>query len=238
MEIKAIKTDVFQENGDLIAFILRYVKKISEQSVLIVTSKIVALAEGRIDGDTSFKNKKYLVEKESSFATKTKYTWLTIKDNTIMAAAGIDESNADGKFILLPKNSFASAKKVRSTLCRHFHLRNLGIIISDSGLLPLRKGVIGMARGYAGFQGLKSYKGRKDIFGKKFVYSSIDLADSLATAAIVCMGEGNECTPLALITEAPVFFAKKINKKELHINPKEDIFYPLLKNIHAKRKQK
>ena len=66
---------------------------------MVVTSKIVALSEGRT---TTYKNEKEraeLIKKESSFALKTKYTWLTIKDGMVMASAGIDESNADGKVI-------------------------------------------------------------------------------------------------------------------------------------------
>ena len=47
MEIKAIKTRIFNENEDLLQFILKYVKKLPEKSVLVVTSKIVALSEGR-----------------------------------------------------------------------------------------------------------------------------------------------------------------------------------------------
>ncbi len=161
--------------------------------------------------------------------------WLSVKDNAIMADAGIDESNANGKLILLPKDSFKSAERIRSILCKHYKIKNLGIIISDSGLLPLRSGVIGMARGYAGFQGVKNYENKRDIFGRKFVYSKTNIADSLATAATVCMGEGREQQPLALIADAPVLFTNKVNKKELVINPSEDIFYPLLKCVKIKK---
>ena len=103
--------------------------------------------------------------------------------------------------------------------------------------MPLRSVVIGIAQGYAVFKGVKSYKGKKDIFGRKFIYSSTNIADSLATGATLCMGEGKEQQPLALITNAPVVFANKINKKELEINPKEDIFYPLLKSLLNDKKR-
>jgi len=230
MQIKAIKTGIFKEREELIPFIFKYIKKIPENSVLVITSKIVALSEGRVVSSKS--NKVKLIKRESKFALKTKYTWLTIKDGTIMADAGIDESNANQKLILLPKNSFLSAEKIHKTLSKNFKIKNLGIIISDSGLIPMRAGVIGMARGYAGIKGVKSYIGQKDIFGRKFVYSKVDVADSLATVATLSMGEGNEQQPLALITDAPVMFTKKINKKELLMNPKKDIYAPLFNKLN------
>src|SRR3989338_7118235 len=204
MQITPIKTRIFKENEDLFSFVFKYIKKIEENSVLVIASKIVALGEGRT---VEYKNKKQkikLIKKESNLAIKTKLVWLTIKDGIVMANAGIDESNGRGKLILLPPNSFNSAKKIRALLCAKYKIKNLGIIISDSSLLPLRSGVIGVALGYAGFKGVKSYKGRKDIFGRKFVYQKTNVADSLATTATVCMGEGNEQQPLALITNAPV----------------------------------
>ena len=237
MKITPIKTRVFEENEDLISFVLKHVKKIKEDSILVITSKIVALSKGRTIYDVSISTKEKFIKRESDFAIKTKYVFLTIKDGLIMSDAGIDESNAKGKLILLPKDSFRTAEQIRTKLCKYFKIKNLGIIISDSGLLPLRSGVVGITQGYAGFIGIKNYKGKKDIFGRKFIYSSTNIADSLATGATLCMGEGNEQQPLALITDAPVVFTNKINKNELKINPKEDIFYPLLKNLlNAKKK--
>ena len=103
--------------------------------------------------------------------------------------------------------------------------------------MPLRNGVIGIAQGYAGLEGVKSYKEEKDIFGRKFIYSNTNVADSLATGATLCMGEGNEQQPLALITDAPVVFTNKINKKEMRVKLSEDIFYPLLKNLLDDKKR-
>src|SRR3989344_4254376 len=123
MQIKAIKTRVFKENEDLIKFILKYVKKLPENSVLVITSKIVALSEGRTVPLKNKKQKIALIKKESNFAVKTKYTWLTIKDNMVMAAAGIDESNANGKLILLPKDSFKTAAILRKQLQKKYKIK-------------------------------------------------------------------------------------------------------------------
>jgi coenzyme F420-0:L-glutamate ligase len=231
MKITPIKTRVFRENEDLTAFILKYVKSLEENSVLVVTSKIVALSEGRTVIYESELQKTNLIKKESDFALKTKYTWLTIKDGMILASAGIDESNANGKLILLPKDSFKSTEVLRKKLKNKFKIKNLGVLITDSRLMPLRAGVVGVALGYSGFKGIKNYIGKKDIFGRKLEMSKTDIADSLATAAVLCMGEGKEQQPLALITNPPIAFTEKTNKKELLINLREDIYKPMFDKL-------
>src|SRR3989338_1880873 len=238
MNIKAIKTRIFRENEDLLSFILKNIKKIPkknlESSVLVVTSKIVALSEGRAVEYKSEKQKIALIKKESEFTLKTKLAWLTIKDGMVMATAGIDESNANGQLILLPKDSFKSADIIRKKLKKIFKVKKLGVLITDSRVFPLRAGIVGVALGYAGFKGIKNYIGTKDIFGRVFKMSRTDVADSLTTTAILCMGEGKERQPLALITNAPVDFTEKINRKELIINPKEDLYLPLFRSILKK----
>jgi coenzyme F420-0:L-glutamate ligase len=235
MQIKPIKTKIFNEDEDLLGFILRYVRKIPEKSILVITSKIVALSEGRvvlIDSKISHdKIWEKIIRAESDFMLRTKYTWLTIKDGMVMASAGIDESNANGKFILLPINSFKSAKLIRKELCKKFKIKNLGVLITDSRLFPLRAGIVGVALGYAGFKGIRNYIGKKDIFGRILKMSRTDVADSLATGAVLCMGEGREQQPLALIIDAPVEFVGKVNKKELLIDPREDLYQPLFEKI-------
>ena len=234
MQIKAIKTRIFKENEDLIKFILKYFLKIKEKDIIVVTSKIVSLSEGRTVLYKNEKQKIELLKKESTFALKTKYTWLTVKDGTVMAAAGIDQSNANDKLILLPKDSFETAEFIRHELKRKFKIKKLGVLITDSRIFPLRSGVTGVALGYAGFKGIRNYIGKPDIFGRLLEMSRTDVADSLATVAVLCMGEGREQQPLALIKNAPVEFTEKDNKKELHIDPKDDLYLPFLGSIIGK----
>ena len=240
MHIKPIKTRIFRESENLLSFIYHYVPTIPEKSILVVTSKIVALAEGRVVPYLYMNYKSFgtLVKEESDWAIRTKYTWLTLKDNTVMASAGIDRSNADGKMILLPKDSFISARAVLAKIRTHYTRKEVGVLITDSRLLPLRAGVVGVATGYAGFGGVRDYRGHKDIFGRMLHFSRTDIADSLATAAVLTMGEGNERRPLALITDAPVVYLKhNPSKKELHIDPREDVYQPFfthIKNIRPK----
>ena len=238
MQIKPIKTEIFKENEEIIPFILKYVKKIEENSILVISSKIVALSEGRVILNLNIKAKERLIKKESELAIKTKLVWFTIKDGMVMASAGIDESNVNGICILLPKNSFDSAELILKKLKKIFKVKKLGIIISDSGILPLRAGVIGVALGYAGFQGVRDYRGTNDIFGRNLKFSRTDVADSLATGATLCMGEGAERQPLAVITDAPVIFKQKTDRKELIISKREDIYAPFFENLKVKKYKK
>lgn len=238
MQVKAIKTRIFHEGEDLIAFILAHVPKLKDGSILAVTSKIVALAEGAVVQASTKKAKDALIRAESEWQLQAKHGKITLKDGLLMWNAGIDESNAKGNLILLPKDSFASAKKLRSSLLQNYKIRKLGIIITDSRVMPLRAGVVGVALGYAGFKGLRDYRGTKDMFGRKLKFTQTDIADSLATAAILTMGEGKEQRPLCVITDAPVEFTEKVHRQELIIAPKDDMYRPLFKNIHVQGRKR
>lgn len=235
MIVKPVKTRIFHEGNGLFTFVTSYFKKLPEKSVVVVTSKIVALAENRTAVARNAKEREKLIRQESEFAMPTKYVWLTVKDGMVMASAGIDESNANGKLILLPKDSFNTAVHLRNQLRKKYHVRHLGILITDSRTIPLRAGVTGVALGYAGFRGIKDYRRKPDIFGRKFKFSRTDIADSLATAAVLVMGEGNERQPLAIIEGAPVEFCDRVNRAELHIDIKEDMYRPLFSKFKLKR---
>ena len=234
MNITPITTKVFAENEDLFAFVLRHIKRIPERSVIVITSKIVALSEGRTAKLGTEKEKEALIRSESEFALETEYVWLTIKDGMLVANAGVDESNADGKIVLLPKDSYKAASVMRTKLMKHYGVKELGVLITDSRLLPLRAGVVGVALGYAGFKGIRDYRGTPDIFGRKLTMTRTDVADALATAAVLPMGEGKECRPLALITGAEIEFTERVNRKELLIPIEEDVYGPMFRKVGKK----
>jgi coenzyme F420-0:L-glutamate ligase len=226
MHIRPLKTRLFKEGEELVPFLRSSIKSLKEGSVLVISSKIVSLSEGRTANP---KDRERLIQKESQKARKTKLVWLTVSGGIVMANAGIDESNGNGKIILLPKDSYKSAVRLRAALKKAYKIKKLGVIISDSVVMPLRRGVVGVALGYAGFKGVKDYKGKKDLFGRKFKFASSNIADSLTTAAMVTMGEGNERQPFAVIENAPVVFSDKPPKKEISINPKADMYGVLFK---------
>jgi len=231
VKIQAIKTRVFKVNENLLKFLEFYFKKLKEGDVLVITSKIVSLSENRFLSQTSLKIKEKLIRQESDFVLKTKLAFLTIKNGVAMANAGVDESNANGGIILLPDDSFKTAVKIRSHFQKKYKLKKLGVIVTDSRTMPLRSGIVGIALGYAGFKGLKDYRQTKDIFNRPFHFSRVDVADSLATAAVFCMGEGNEQKPLAIIRGASLEYVNKIMKNDLNINIKKDMYAPLFRKI-------
>ena len=240
MNIQPIRTRVFTESEDLVQFIVQHVPVLKNGSVLAVTSKIVAFAEGSVVRATSSRAKEAIIRAESEWQRQAKHGKLTLKDGLLMWNAGVDESNAKGNIVLLPKDSFKVAEQLRRKLTKLYKVKLMGVVITDSRVMPLRAGVVGIALGYAGFKGLRDYRGKKDIFGRKLKFTQTDIADSLATAAVLVMGEGKEQCPLCVIEDAPVEFSAKVNRKELVVAPKDDMYRPLFAKIPktAARKKK
>ncbi len=227
MKVTPVRTRVFKEHEELVQFIIDHIPNLENRSVLAVTSKIVALSEGRTAVVSTDEEKEKLIRSESERAVPTKYVMLTVKDGMAMANAGIDDSNGNGKLVLLPKDSFAAASKIRSSLLQNYRIRELGVIITDSRVAPLRAGVVGVALGYAGFSGIHDYRGTPDIFGRTMNITQTNVADSLATAATVVMGEGREQQPLVVIEGAPAEFLDTVNPEELRIDIEDDMYGPL-----------
>lgn len=227
MKIRSIRTRLFAEGEDIVQFILGHVPSLSEDSVLVVTSKIVALSESRTATPQNPFEMEDLVRAESEFAIPTEHVWLTVKDGMFVASAGIDESNANGKCILLPKDSFRAARRIQLALKKACGLTHLGVLITDSRVVPLRAGTTGVALGYAGFCGLKDYRGMADLFGRVFRFSTANIADALAAAAVLEMGEGDERRPLAIIDDAPIEWRDRADRKELRIDIQDDMYRPL-----------
>lgn len=231
MTIQPLQTALFREGEDLNEFIKQHIPHLAEGDIVAVASKIAALAERRVVEASNAQELENLIRAESERAVPTKHVWLTMKDGIIMPSAGIDASNADGKLILLPKDCFQTAHQIRVALCAAFGLKNLGVIITDSQTIPLRAGVIGLALGYAGFCGVRDYRGKQDLYGRAFTYSCVDVADSLATAATFVMGEGDERQPLAIIRDAPVTFCEHVDRAEMRMDSDADMYEPLLKHF-------
>ena len=242
MIVNAIKTRIFKEKESISEFILEYIKRnigrLKEGDVFVVTSKIVALSEGRTVDYISREHKIEIVQKESQKSVVTPWCILACKDGEWCASAGVDESNAQDRLILLPKNSFAAARKIRAVLQKRFKIKKLGVILTDSRSLPLKSGVIGVAVGYAGIEPRRSYIGKTDIFGRELKFTRSNVIDSLAASAVLMMGEASEQRPLALIRDAGVEFTnKKYKMSDMIIAPQDDM-YSYAYKAHQKRYNK
>ncbi len=244
MHIKAIKTHAITTQGtDILAVLDAYLPALADRTIIVVTSKIVSLCESRVASKQST-SKAALIKREANQyipGTENQYGFsLTITHNTLIASAGIDESNAAGDYVLWPRDPQASANAIRAYLAKR--CANVGVIIADSKTTPLRRGVTGMALSHSGFASLNDYVGKPDIFGRKFTVAKANVADGLAAAAVVVMGEGSEQTPLATITDVPFVTFTNTNPREeelneLTITPDEDLYAALLAHAPWRRGQ-
>lgn len=244
MKVTSIKTEkIIPGKTDIFSILDKHVKSFSEKSILAVTSKIVSICEGRvistdeIDRDTVIQQEaEYYLPREMSKYNST----LTIKRNLLVPAAGVDESNGDGYFILWPKDPQKTANEIRSYLKNRFVLQHVGVIITDSKTTPLRWGTTGVSLSQSGFAALKNYIGEPDIFGKNLKMTKANITDALAIAAVLTMGEGNEQTPLAVLEDLPFveFQNRNPSKKELQdfaISMEDDLYSTLLTSVQWKK---
>ena len=238
MIVKAYKTSKIKPGDNFFKILDKYLPKLNERDIVAISSKVVATCEGRVV-------KEGTVDKDKLIASEAQYyiprytnpynVTLTVTRNILAAAAGIDESNGNGYYILWPKDLQASANKIREYLCKKFKRKYIGVILTDSKTTPMRWGVTGIALGYSGFRGLESFIGKPDIYGRKLEYTTVSVMDNLASAAILEMGESNEQKPLAVIGDLPMvkFVNHNPTKKELDewkITIEEDLYGEFLKN--------
>ncbi len=242
MIVKTIKTRVFEPpKDDLPSFIKEALRrvKLKEKSIIVITSKVVSIGEGRCIRIDSVRDKDELIRKEADYylpreASPRGHVMLTMKNNILIPTAGIDESNGKGFYILWPKNPYQSAEKIYNLIKEEFKLKEFGVIISDSHCVPLRWGVTGIAMAYHGFLPLKDYRQTKDIFGRVLEITQVNIVDGLSSAAVLIMGEGAEQTPIAIIEDVDFIEFKEFDPQKenpLLIDKDEDIYAPLIKSV-------
>jgi coenzyme F420-0:L-glutamate ligase/coenzyme F420-1:gamma-L-glutamate ligase len=188
------------------------------QDVLVVAQKVVSKAEGRYvsletvtvsprAADLAVLTRKdarvvELVLRESVEVLRAKADVLIVRHRLgyVMANAGIDRSNVGSKdrVLLLPVDPDGSAEALRASLLERHGLR-VGVIISDSFGRPWRKGVTNVALGAAGVPALLDRRGEPDRNGRRLEVTEVALADQLASAAGLLMGEGAESQPAVWI---------------------------------------
>ncbi len=237
MIVTPYKTKAIIAGDSLEEILTSSLPTLEERAIVVITSKIVSICEGnlvKIDGTV---DKAELIRKESEYYIEDeKLTqWgltLTIKRNLLIANAGVDESNGNGNFVLWPKNVQRTTNSIWHRLRKKHKLKDLGVIITDSRLTPLRWGTLGVGLSWCGFTALNDYIGKQDIFGRTCKLTKSSIIDGIAVAAVLTMGEGNEQTPLALVTQVPFvrFMDRPPSMKELkdmQISKEEDIYSPL-----------
>lgn len=147
------------------------------------------------------------------------------KQGVICANSGIDRSNVpgDSNVALLPENADRSAQMIRQKI-RELTQKDVAVVVSDTHGRPLRLGEINIALGIAGFEPLRDRRGEKDLFGYTIKVKRTAIADELASAAELVIGQTNEGIPVAIIRGYPYPKSEKANATKL-IRPREkDLF--------------
>ncbi|MFX1486160.1 MAG: coenzyme F420-0:L-glutamate ligase [Promethearchaeota archaeon] len=142
----------------------------------------------------------------------------------VCANSGVDLSNVPGDDVasLLPTDPDKSAEDIRRGI-REILGINVAVIVSDTHGRPLRQGAIGVAIGTAGIRPLLDYKDRKDLFNYTLETTKIAIADELASAAELLMGESDEGIPVVVI-RGYSYQAGKGSARELIRPVEEDLF--------------
>lgn len=143
----------------------------------------------------------------------------------VCANAGVDKSNVPGEktVALLPKNPDLSAQRMRKKI-RELTGKDAAVIISDTHGRPLREGEINIAIGVAGITPIRDRRGEKDLFGYVLTVKRTAVADELASAAELVIGQADEGVPAALIRGYQYQKSEKAKATEL-IRPREkDLF--------------
>lgn len=263
MKITAVKTAVLHPPKDDLLHVIaqaipvnsRSPRIIREKSIVVVTSKVVSIWQGRCVPTLRYperEGKDALVRREADFylpreATPGAWCMHTIKNNIFIPSAGVDESNADNYYILWPRDVTGVAQRLSAWLRRHYGVRELGVIITDSHTIPLRRGVLGISLAHYGFAPLRDYRGTVDLFGRPLKMTQKNIPDALAAAAVVLMGEGDEQTPLAVVNDvswvefgagrsSPRSGRKPVKPySSFEIRTREDLYYPLLSAMKWKK---
>jgi len=220
---------------------------LQDDDILVFAQKIISKAEGRAVNlatvtpspralELAKQTEKdarviELILQESNEVLRTRVGAIIVEHRLgfVCANAGIDHSNVAGLgdaveewVLLLPAEPDQSAEKMRDEILSKTGKR-VGILIIDSHGRAWRNGTVGIAIGIAGLPGLEDLRGKPDLFGYTLQVTQVGVADELAAAASLMMGQAAEGTPVVHVRGFP-YPMREGTLKEL-IRPKEqDLF--------------
>lgn len=195
--------------------------RVRNGDILVVTSKLVSYEQSRVAMLSEVKPSDVALGQARQYAITAElmelirreadviyggveHAVLTLKDTMLTVNAGIDNKNSPlGYVTLWPENLRSWISQFRLKLVQFYSLK-VGALVIDSSCMPLRVGTVGVALAASGFNWVSDYRGTVDLYDRQIMITQHALANSLATAAHLVMGEGAERTPIALIRGAPV----------------------------------
>lgn len=243
MRVQALSTPTIHTGDTFWSILSDALPALPEKSVLVVTSKVLSLCEGNVRSLAEWE-KHALVAEEAEWYTdphSSKYDlMLTIKHNQLCVNAGIDESNADGQYVLWPQDPQRWANEIWLWLRQEFGVQEVGVLITDSKTTPFHWGVTGTALAHCGFSALASKIDRSDLFGRPLKMTQVNVAQALAAVGVFEMGEADESTPLALVEDIRdiTFQLQPPSEEELRhltIDIKDDVYAPVLLSADWKK---
>ena len=216
--------------AELCAALARMGEAVGSGDVLVVAQKIVSKAEGRtrlVDevhaqadavrlagkSDKTPEVCQIIIDESSEILRATPAAIIARhRLGHVLANAGIDSSNVEGgdagTVLLWPEDADASARAIRAEVAR-LGGTHPAVVIADSLGRAWRIGTVGAAIGCAGLTVLDDRRGKDaDLFGRTLQATVIAVADAIAGAAVLAMGEGAEGTPAALVRGAGKWVSK------------------------------
>ena len=193
---------------DLAELITRAAPWLAAGDVLVVTSKIVSKAEGRLvevpaDGPEREAARERVLAAETArvVARRGPTTIVQTHHGFVMAAAGIDASNVDKThLVLLPADPNASARALRSALLAKG--LDVGVIVSDTMGRAWRNGLTDVALGAAGIEPVRDHRGEIDPYGNELQLTQMAVIDELASAGELVKGKCDQ-VPVAVVRGYP-----------------------------------
>jgi len=228
------------EEGDDIADIVCKSISIRDEDIIIIASTIIAKSEGEFfslenikPGNKAIKianrcNMKpelvqAILDRSNECLIEAPFILVEHKNGSICVNAGVDDSNVkSGLYLDLPKDSDRSAREI-SRRITELTSHNVSVIITDTNGRAFRNGQIAVAVGIANIEPIRDWVGEKDLFGNELQITQEAIADELAAAANLLMGEGNGGTPVIIIRGMNLFSNKKCSVKELYRDNEQDI---------------
>ncbi|MEU1688641.1 coenzyme F420-0:L-glutamate ligase [Micromonospora sp. NPDC005707] len=193
------------EGDDLAALIATAAPWLRDGDVLVVTSKVVSKAEGRLvdvpaDGPERLAARDEVLAGETARVVATRGTTRIVQTHHgfVMASAGIDASNVGKtRLVLLPEDPDASARALRATLRERYDL-DVAVIVSDTMGRPWRNGLTDVALGVAGMPAIRDHRGEIDPYGNELQLTQMAVVDELAAAGELIKGKCDQ-VPVAVI---------------------------------------
>jgi coenzyme F420-0:L-glutamate ligase/coenzyme F420-1:gamma-L-glutamate ligase len=184
------------EGADLAKLIVGAAPALTDGDILVVTSKIISKAEGRVVKED--REDAIAAETVRVVARRGPTTIAQTSHGFVLAAAGVDRSNtAPGTVVLLPTDPDASARQLHAAIVELTGTA-VGVVVTDTMGRPWRNGQTDTAIGAAGVQPLRDHRGQLDTFGNELLVTVAAVADEIAAAAELVKGKTDR-VPVALV---------------------------------------